>query len=188
MTHSPQTPNTKKLVKAAEEAADKHQQLAAAQKEAEKVRRRPKTANSRKHAAACRRAHCPGGTSGKDAKSAASTQKLNEKLKQTSKSGKKASAGLLGVGKSAKSASRGALNLGLALKSMMLYMGVSKAIEAMKAGFADLAQASTSFNGSMSGLSSSFLQVRNSIAAACAPALQALTPIIKPWPMRLSRP
>ena len=85
----------------------------------------------------------------------------------------------MGVGKSAKSASRGALNLGLALKSMMLYMGVSKAIEAMKAGFADLAQASTSFNGSMSGLSSSFLQVRNSIAAACAPALQALTPIIQ---------
>jgi hypothetical protein len=115
----------------------------------------------------------------KTQKSAASTQKLNEKLKQTAKSGKKASAGLLGVGKSAKSASRGALNLGLALKSMMLYMGVSKAIEAMKAGFADLAQASTSFNGSMSGLSSSFLQVRNSIAAACAPALQALTPIIQ---------
>lgn len=115
----------------------------------------------------------------KTQKSAASTQRLNEKLKQTAKSGKKASAGLLGVGKSSKSASGGVLGLGRALKGMMLYMGISKAIEAMKAGFADLAQASSSFNGTMSGLSSSFLQVRNSIAAACAPALQALTPIIQ---------
>ena len=168
-----------KLVKAAEEAADKHQQLAAAQKEAEKSAadlKRQIAENTQQLAdepTALAEHH------EKTQKSAASTQKLNEKLKQTSKSGKKASAGLLGVGKSAKSASRGALNLGLALKSMMLYMGVSKAIEAMKAGFADLAQASTSFNGSMSGLSSSFLQVRNSIAAACAPALQALTPIIQ---------
>ena len=68
-----------KLVKAAEEAADKHQQLAAAQKEAEKVRRRPKTANSRKHAAACRRAHCPGGTSGKRRKKARPARKSSTK-------------------------------------------------------------------------------------------------------------
>lgn len=168
-----------KLVKAAEEAADKHQQLAAAQKEAEKSAAdlKRQIAENTQQLADERTALAE--HQEKTQKSAASTQKLNEKLKQTSKSGKKASAGLLGVGKSAKSASRGALNLGLALKSMMLYMGVSKAIEAMKAGFADLAQASTSFNGSMSGLSSSFLQVRNSIAAACAPALQALTPIIQ---------
>lgn len=168
-----------KLVKAAEEAADKHQQLAAAQKEAEKSAAdlKRQIAENTQQLADERTALAE--HQEKTQKSAASTQKLNEKLKQTAKSGKKASAGLLGVGKSAKSASRGALNLGLALKSMMLYMGVSKAIEAMKAGFADLAQASTSFNGSMSGLSSSFLQVRNSIAAACAPALQALTPIIQ---------
>ena len=168
-----------KLVKAAEEAADKHEQLAAAQKEAEKSAAdlKRQIAENTQQLADERTALAE--HQEKTQKSAASTQKLNEKLKQTSKSGKKASAGLLGVGKSAKSASRGALNLGLALKSMMLYMGVSKAIEAMKAGFADLAQASTSFNGSMSGLSSSFLQVRNSIAAACAPALQALTPIIQ---------
>ena len=168
-----------KLAQAAQEAADKHQQLAAAQKEAEKSAAdlKRQIAENTQQLSAERTALTE--QQEKTQKSAASTQKLNEKLKQTAKSGKKASAGLLGVGKSAKSASRGALNLGLALKSMMLYMGISKAIEAMKAGFADLAQASSSFNGSMSGLSSSFLQVRNSIAAACAPALQALTPIIQ---------
>lgn len=168
-----------KLVKAAEEAADKHQQLAAAQKEAEKSAAdlKRQIAENTQQLSAERAALTE--HQEKTQKSAASTQKLNEKLKQTAKSGKKASAGLLGVEKSSRSASRGTLNLGLALKSMLLYMGVSKAIEAMMAGFADLAQASSSFNGTMSGLSSSFLQVRNSIAAACAPALQALTPIIQ---------
>lgn len=168
-----------KLAQAAQEAADKHHQLSAAQKEAEKSDEslKQQIAENTQQLAAERAALTE--HQEKTQKSAASTQKLNEKLKQTAKSGKKASAGLLGVGKSAKSASRGTLNLGLALKSMLLYMGVSKAIEAMKAGFADLAQASSSFNGTMSGLSSSFLQVRNSIAAACAPALQALTPVIQ---------
>ena len=168
-----------KLAQAAQEAADKHHQLSAAQKEAEKSAEslKQQIAENTQQLAAERAALTE--HQEKTQKSAASTQKLNEKLKQTAKSGKKASAGLLGVGKSAKSASRGTLNLGLALKSMLLYMGVSKAIEAMKAGFADLAQASSSFNGTMSGLSSSFLQVRNSIAAACAPALQALTPVIQ---------
>lgn len=168
-----------KLAQAAQEAADKHHQLSAAQKEAEKSAEslKQQIAENTQQLAAERAALTE--HQEKTQKSAASTQKLNEKLRQTAKSGKKASAGLLGVGKSAKSASRGTLNLGLALKSMLLYMGVSKAIEAMKAGFADLAQASSSFNGTMSGLSSSFLQVRNSIAAACAPALQALTPVIR---------
>lgn len=169
----------KKLAQAAQEAADKHQRLAAAQKEVERSAESLKRqiAENTQQLAAERTALTE--HQEKTQKSAASTQKLNEKLKQTAKSGKKASAGLLGVEKSSRSASRGTLNLGLALKSMLLYMGVSKAIEAMKAGFADLAQASSSFNGTMSGLSSSFLQVRNSIAAACAPALQALTPVIQ---------
>lgn len=169
----------KKLAQAAQEAADKHQQLSAAQKEAEKSAAdlKRQIAENTQQLTAERAALTE--HQEKTQKSAASTQKLNEKLRQTAKSGKKASAGLLGVEKSSRSASRGTLNLGLALKSMLLYMGVSKAIEAMKAGFADLAQASSSFNGTMSGLSSSFLQVRNSIAAACAPALQALTPIIQ---------
>ncbi len=169
----------KKLAQAAQEAADKHQQLSAAQKEAEKSAAdlKRQIAENTQQLTAERAALTE--HQEKTQKSAASTQKLNEKLRQTAKSGKKASAGLLGVEKSSRSASRGTLNLGLALKSMLLYMGVSKAIEAMKAGFADLAQASSSFNGTMSGLSSSFLQVRNSIAAACAPALQALTPVIQ---------
>lgn len=168
-----------KLAQAAQEAADKHQQLSAAQKEAEKsaASLKQQIAENTQQLSAERAALTE--HQEKTQKSAASTQKLNEKLKQTAKSGKKASAGLLGVGKSSRSATRGTLNLGLALKSMLLYMGVSKAIEAMKAGFADLAQASSSFNGTMSGLSSSFLQVRNSIAAACAPALQALAPVIQ---------
>lgn len=168
-----------KLAQAAQEAADKHQQLSDAQKEAEKsaASLKRQLAENTQQLAAERAALTE--HQEKTQKSAAITQKLNEKLKQTAKSGKKASAGLLGVGKSSRSASRGALNLGYALKSMLIYMGISKAIEAMKAGFADLAQASSSFNGLMSALSSSFLQVRNSIAAACAPALQALTPVIQ---------
>ena len=168
-----------KLAQAAQEAADKHQQLSTAQKEAEKSAAdlKRQIAENTQQLSAERAALTE--QQDKTQKSAASTQRLNEKLKQTAKSGKKASAGLLGVGKSSKSASGGVLGLGRALKGMMLYMGISKAIEAMKAGFADLAQVSGSFNGSMSGLSSSFLQVRNSIAAACAPALQALAPIIQ---------
>ena len=65
-----------KLVKAAEEAADKHQQLAAAQKEAEKS-----AADLKRQIAACRRAHCPGGTSGKDAKKRGQHAKAQRKAK-----------------------------------------------------------------------------------------------------------
>lgn len=169
----------KELVRAADEATDAHGKLAHAQDAAERAAKKleKQLAENTQQLSAERAALTE--QQDKTQKSAASTQKLNEKLKQTAKSGKKASAGLLGVGKSSKSASGGVLGLGRALKGMMLYMGISKAIEAMKAGFADLAQVSGSFNGSMSGLSSSFLQVRNSIAAACAPALQALAPIIQ---------
>lgn len=61
---------------------------------------------------------------------------------------------------------------------MVLRMAIRSVINAVKAGFQDLAQYSKSFNTTMSSLSSTMLQARNALASAVAPALQALTPII----------
>jgi len=63
-------------------------------------------------------------------------------------------------------------------KLMALRMVMRATLNAIKAGFNDLAKANTGFNSTMSILQSSFLQARNALATAFAPALQALTPII----------
>ena len=63
-------------------------------------------------------------------------------------------------------------------KLMVIRMSIRKSIEAAKAGFQDLARYSSSFNSTMSELSTSFLYARNSIATAFAPALTALVPLI----------
>jgi hypothetical protein len=63
-------------------------------------------------------------------------------------------------------------------KLLALRMILRGVINSIRRGFQDLAKNSTVFNSTMSELSTAFLQVRNSLASAFAPALQALTPII----------
>ena len=64
------------------------------------------------------------------------------------------------------------------LKLMALRMVMRATLNAVKSGFNDLAKANTGFNNTMSALQGSFLQARNALATAFAPALQALTPVI----------
>lgn len=68
--------------------------------------------------------------------------------------------------------------LSKAFKRMLVMMAIRTVIKEAIQGFKDLAQYSTKFNKTMSNIQSSFLQARNSIITAFAPALQALEPII----------
>lgn len=74
--------------------------------------------------------------------------------------------------------SKSILKLSTMFKLMALRMVMRAAINAIKKGFVDLAKYSSTFNGTMSQISSVLLQARNSLATAFAPALQALMPII----------
>lgn len=63
-------------------------------------------------------------------------------------------------------------------KLMLLRMVMRKAFNAILAGFKDLAKANSSFNNTMSTLQNGFLQARNALSSAFAPALQVLSPLI----------
>lgn len=64
------------------------------------------------------------------------------------------------------------------LTSMLLYRSVAMLMQSIRAGMQNLTQASEQANAVLSSLSSSFLYVKNSVAAAVMPALQALEPVI----------
>jgi uncharacterized protein YlxW (UPF0749 family) len=64
------------------------------------------------------------------------------------------------------------------LLSMLLYRGVSFVFQSISEGFQNMALGSSRANSTMSQLASSALYLKNSIAAALMPALQALTPVI----------
>lgn len=64
------------------------------------------------------------------------------------------------------------------LLSMALYQGVSFVMKSISGGIQNMALGNAQANSTMSQLASSALYLKNSIAAALMPALQALTPVI----------
>lgn len=74
--------------------------------------------------------------------------------------------------------SGGLFKLGNMFKLMVLRMGIRAVIDGIRDGFKNLAQYSGSANVSMSTLMSSLTQLKNSFAAAFAPILSAVVPIL----------
>lgn len=64
------------------------------------------------------------------------------------------------------------------LLSMVLFSGVSLLFRGLSEGMQNMALGSSQANGTMSQMSTSALYLKNSVAAALMPALQALTPVI----------
>ena len=64
------------------------------------------------------------------------------------------------------------------LLSMVLFSGVSLLFRGISEGMQNMALGSAQANGTMSQLATSSLYLKNSVAAALMPALQALTPVI----------
>lgn len=95
----------------------------------------------------------------------------------------KAAKGFLGMGNGAKSAG---VSLGASLKTLLkyslgirsLYALVKKLRTALVDGFKNLAQYSTSVNGSISSVMSALTQFKNALATAFAPILSIVAPVL----------
>jgi hypothetical protein len=114
-----------------------------------------------------------------------SMSKVNTTNKAVKNSTKSVNAGLKGMNVGLKNSllatnplSKSIFRLSNMFKLMVLRMVMRKAFNAILAGFKDLAKANAGFNSSMSTLQSGFLQARNALSTAFAPALKALTPLI----------
>ena len=98
-------------------------------------------------------------------KAAASGNKLSKSLKNT---GKSANSANFGLGKM----------LGTSILFSFVFQAISGVINAMKEGFTNLAQYSSSTNNSISMLWSSLERLKNSLATAFAPILDVVAPIL----------
>lgn len=105
--------------------------------------------------------------------------KTNAQQQKASTSGNKLSKSLSGTGKSAKSASFGiGKMLGTSILFSFAFQAISGVMNAMKEGFTNLAQYSGATNNSISMLWSSLERLKNSLATAFAPILNAVAPIL----------
>lgn len=93
-------------------------------------------------------------------------KKLNSRLKSTGKSGRS-------MGQFLKEAFRGTLVYG------GMFMALSAVMNSVTEGFQNMALGSERFNKTMSSLTTSMLYMRNSLASAVAPALNALAPVVE---------
>lgn len=93
-------------------------------------------------------------------------KKLNSRLKSTGKSGRS-------MGQFLKEAFRGTLVYG------GMFMALSAVMNSVTEGFQNMALGSERFNKTMSSLATSTLYMRNSLASALAPALNAIAPIVE---------
>lgn len=93
-------------------------------------------------------------------------KKLNSRLKSTGKSGRS-------MGSFLKEAFRGTLVYG------GMFMALSAVMNSVTEGFQNMALGSERFNKTMSSLATSTLYMRNSLASALAPALNAIAPIVE---------
>ena len=109
-------------------------------------------------------------------------EKISSGMKNAAGASEKAAASVKKVGDHAKSAGSGASYLGRMLRSMVVSMlffrGVSMIFNGVSEGMQNMAQASATANATLSSVSSSFLYLKNSLAAALLPVLQALVPLI----------
>lgn len=111
--------------------------------------------------------------------------KVNIANRAVKNSTKSVNAGLRGMNVGLKNSllatnplSKSIFRLSNMFKLMVLRMAVRKAFNAILSGFKDLAKANVGFNSTMSTLQGGFLQARNALSTAFAPALQALAPLI----------
>lgn len=93
-------------------------------------------------------------------------KKLRSSLKSTGKSGRS-------MGQFLKEAFRGTLVYG------GMFMALSAVMNSVTEGFQNMALGSERFNKTMSSLATSTLYMRNSLASALAPALNAIAPIVE---------
>lgn len=76
------------------------------------------------------------------------------------------------------SLAKGLFKVGRMMKYTLLYMGIRSVINGTKEGFQNLAKYSSETNASLSMLMSSLTQLKNSFAAAFAPILTVVAPIL----------
>ena len=91
---------------------------------------------------------------------------------------KQAVSGLKGLGKSSNKVSQSILKLSNMFKLMLIRMAMRAAIQGVKEGMQNLVQYSDSANQSMSGLMSNMTYLKNSFAAAFAPILSVVAPVL----------
>lgn len=124
-----------------------------------------------------------GGFSRIVAKAKEAAQKSANAFAKMGTSIKKAFDKLPNIAKGAVTKTQGHLSkLGKSVKSiitsMVIWRGINALLQSVSQAFQNIAQASTKANSTMSDLQSGFTHVKNSIASALLPALQALTPVI----------
>lgn len=91
---------------------------------------------------------------------------------------KQAVSSLKGLGKSSNKVSQSILKLSNMFKLMLIRMAMRAAIQGVKEGMQNLVQYSDSANQSMSGLMSGMTYLKNSFAAAFAPILSIVAPVL----------
>lgn len=91
---------------------------------------------------------------------------------------KQAVTGLKGIGKSSNRVSKSILKLSNMFKLMLIRMAMRAAIQGVKEGMQNLVQYSDSANQSMSNLMSGMTYLKNSFAAAFAPILSYVAPVL----------
>lgn len=91
---------------------------------------------------------------------------------------KQAVSSLKGLGKSSNSVSKSILKLSNMLKLMLIRMAMRAAIQGVKEGMQNLVQYSDRANQSMSGLMTNMTYLKNSFAAAFAPILSYVAPVL----------
>ena len=91
---------------------------------------------------------------------------------------KQAVSSLRGLGKSSNSVSKSILKLSNMFKLMLIRMAMRAAIQGVKEGMQNLVQYSDSANQSMSNLMSGMTYLKNSFAAAFAPILSYVAPVL----------
>lgn len=91
---------------------------------------------------------------------------------------KQAVSGLKGLGKSSNKVSQSILKLSNMFKLMLIRMAMRAAIQGVKEGMQNLVQYSDSANQSMSGLMTNMTYLKNSFAAAFAPILSVVAPVL----------
>lgn len=105
--------------------------------------------------------------------------KSSSAQQKASASGNKLSKSLSNTGKSAKSASFGiGRMLGTSILFSFVFQAISGVMNAMKDGFTNLAQYSSTTNNSISMLWSSLERLKNSLTTAFAPILNVVAPIL----------
>lgn len=103
---------------------------------------------------------------------------IKEKLQGIGNGAKKATSGMKGAKKEANALARGLNFLAMTFKFTIAYMAVMSVMQGAAEGFKNLSQYSSKTNRDLSQLMSVLTQLKNSFAAAFAPVLSIVGPIL----------